>query len=461
MKTITASDRWFFSRCAVCLNRLHRRRFSRWIFTAVAASGIFAQSVVAQDLLPLEDRLLLGVGTHQGLGGAVSARGYVPEINIGQIKQLGLTAFRDDFPWSDFEFPDHRFGFTASLARLEKQIKSGVARPVVILAFDHYRVPNSNPPKTDEARQRFAEYASAAAQSVASQSPIFELWNEWNLVTKKNSDFSAENYVALAKATRPAVKQVLPNAPFIVGAIGDDPGWVWTQSILQLGVLKFADGISVHLYNFCMNPANRTAAEVIGRLEAFRHLAAQASGNPDFPIYVTETGWTTATAKCGVTEQVQADNMAQLILWSSTASTWLKGIWLYELKDSGKNLSELEDNFGLFHFDNSPKPASCAVRDAWDFIRSSLKAEQIKLSNDVVMIKASTATGGKAALWSESPNRHYEVRLKTDKHNVNFKHPCDESPKPSSGIWMDVSSTPLLIAADDGAMPDLEIRAAR
>ena len=431
------------------------------ILATVVAGGLSLQSAGAQNAKPLDQRFLLGVGTHQGLGGPVSSRGYVPAINIGQIKQLGLNAFRDDFPWSDFELPGRKLGFNPILSRLETQIKSGVGRPVLILAFGHHLVPDSNPPTTDEARQRFADYVTAAARSVAAEHPIFELWNEWNLAARKNPAFSAENYLALAKVAQPALKRALPDAPFIVGAIGDDPGWQWTQSILQLGVLKHADGISVHLYNFCMAPARRSAAEIVERLEVFRRMVVQASGNPDFPIYVTETGWTTATAKCGVSEQAEADNMAQLVLWASTASSWLKGIWFYELKDSGQRPAELEDNFGLFRFDNTPKQAACAVRDAWSFIRSSQSAERKKLSNDVVMIKATTASGGKAALWSEDPARHYEVRLRSDAPNVTFQHPCEASANAAAGNWMTVTGTPLLVSARGGAVPDFEMRPAR
>lgn len=427
----------------------------------VVTVGFSLHSAQAQKAQPLEQRFLLGVGTHQGLGGPVSSRGYAPAINIGQIKQLGLNAFRDDFPWSDFELPGHRLGFNPILSRLETQIKSGIAKPVLILAFGHHLVPDSNPPTTDEARQRFAEYVAAAAHSVAAQRPIFELWNEWNLAARKNPAFSAENYLALAKVAQPALKRALPDAPFIVGAIGDDPGWQWTQSILQLGVLKLADGISVHLYNFCMTPAKRSAAEIIERLDAFRRLVVQASGKENFPIYVTETGWPTATAKCGLTEQIEADNMAQLVLWASTASSWLKGVWFYELKDSGQNPSELEHNFGLFRFDNSPKQAACAVRDAWSFVRSSLSAERNKLSSDVVLIKAVTATGTKAALWSEDLGRRYEVRLKSDLPNATFAHPCDGTSRPATGVWMPVSSTPLLVTADGGTIPDFEMRPAK
>ncbi|MBH5388811.1 cellulase family glycosylhydrolase [Bradyrhizobium diversitatis] len=425
------------------------------------SSILLSVPACAQHAQPLDARFLLGVGTHQGLGGPVSARGYVPAENVAQIKQLGLNSFRDDFPWSEFETAGRRMGFTPILGRLEAQVRSGVARPLLILAFGHHLVPNSSPPTTDEARQRFADYAAAAAQSVVAQHPLFELWNEWNLAAKKDAAFSPENYLALAEAARPAVKRVAPNAPFLVGALGDDPGWTWTEKMLRTGVLQYADGASIHLYNFCMGPSKRTSAEIIDRLTAFHRLVSQASGNADFPIYVTETGWTTATNKCGVSEQAQADNTAQLILWASTAARWLKGMWLYELKDSGRNPSELEDNFGLYRFDNSPKPVACAAQGAWAFIRSSLSAERRELASGVVSINASTASGGRIAVWSEAPDRRYEIRLKDDQEGATFAMPCDSAARPASRAWIPVSSTPVLIAVNNGAIPALEIRPAR
>jgi len=208
-------------------------------------------------------------------------------------------------------------------------------------------------------------------------------------------------------------------------------------------------------------PIASTSAEIIDRLTAFHRLVGQASGNPDFPIYITETGWTTASNKCGVSEQAQADNTAQLILWASTATRWLKGMWLYELKDSGKNPSELEDNFGLYRFDNSPKPVACAAQGAWAFVRSSLSAERRELASGVVSINASTASGGRVAVWSEAPDRRYEIRLKGDQPSASFAMPCDQTARPASGVWIPVSSTPVLIAANDSAVPALEIRPAR
>lgn len=441
------------------------RRSGRAIFRYLVASALTlaAWSVEpallhGQELRALEDQFYLGVGTHQGIGGAVSKRGYLPSTSVEQIKQLGLTSFRDDFPWSEFEIANRRWGFSSSLTRLKAQLETDVARPMLILGSGNPIVPQSDPPTTDEARRRFVEYSIAAAQSVATRKPIFELWNEWNISTRHNPQFDAATYFLLAQTTYPAFKQAFPDTPFVVGAIGDDPYWQWTQSLLQAGILKFADGISIHLYNHCARVSNRTAAEVIDRLRTFHQMIDRASGRADFPVYLTETGWPTAIGKCGVSEQTQADNMAQLILWASTSRPWLKGIWLYELKDSGTDTTDLEHNFGIYHFDNSPKPAACAVRDSWSFTRSSLQAEQTSPASKVTMIKINSGSEQKIAVWSDDPSRVQEIHVQNGESGT-FKYVCGEA-KPMGSQWIRVSSTPLLMTFSS-ITPVLEIRRAQ
>src|SRR5260370_36746348 len=105
------------------------------IVASVVVAGVFLHSAQAQNAQPFEDRFLLGVGRHQGLGGIVSERGYVPDINIKEIKELCLTAFRDDFPWSDFELPGRQFAFPPLSRRVETQIKAVVATTILILRY--------------------------------------------------------------------------------------------------------------------------------------------------------------------------------------------------------------------------------------------------------------------------------------------------------------------------------------
>lgn len=435
------------------------RSFRALVFGLLAATSLSDLSPSrAQNAQPLDRRFLLGVGTHQGLGGATSIRGYVAATAVRQMKELGVTSFRDDLPWSDFELPGKQLGFNPLLGRLSAQIKSGVGVPLLILGTGHHLVPNSEPPTTDEARARFVNYVTAAARALANDRPIFELWNEYNLRARTESPFTVDNYVTLAQWAQPALKQAAPSAPFVVGALGDDPGWRWTDALLKTDLPRIADGMSIHIYNHCSAPVGRTAAEAIERLEMFHQRVAQATGNLNYPIYLSETGWPTPTAKCGVSEQLSADNMAQIILWASTAGPWLKGIWLYELKDSGTKPGELEDNFGIYHFDNSPKPASCAIRESWAFIRDSLKSARTTPMPGVVQIRSDNGSDTKVAIWSETPSKRFEVRFKNPEAAAEISYVCQQAPSPAPGAWAALSTTPLLVSVKGAAAPDFEIR---
>ena len=159
-----------------------------------------------------------------------------------------------------------------------------------------------------------------------------------------------------------------------------------------------------------------------------------------------------------MTEQLAADNMAQIILWAPTAGAWLKGIWLYELKDSGTKPGELEDNFGIYHFDNSPKPAVCSIRESWAFIRTSLKSTRTTPAPGVVQIRSDSGSETKLALWSETASKRFDVRLKNAEPNAEIRYVCQQAPGPAAGAWTALSTTPLLVSVKGTAVPDFEIR---
>ena len=153
--------------------------------------------------------------------------------------------------------------------------------------------------------------------------------------------------------------------------------------------------------------------------------------------------------------------MAQVVLWAATATDWLKGVWFYELKDSGRNARELEDNFGLYRFDNTPKPAVCAVKGAWAFVRDSLDAREAHPFEDVMMVRARTQGENRIALWSPDPRKVVFVRIRDPDPLLGRSAPCDTSMSPVTERWMAVGGTPLLLRYPAGASPpNLEFRRA-
>lgn len=412
---------------------------------------------------PLDRRFLLGVATHQGMGAGRIARRYDPETALAQMRDIGFNSFRDDIAWGYLAGPRPRPGLPEVLRPLETQIARAGGRPMLILGGEAPQVPDSNPPATAAARHSFAEFARDAVASVRAltPAPLFELWNEWNMEARRRPGFDLDAYVALLDAVSPAFRRAQPGGGLVIGAVGEDPGWRWVRGLVARGALARADGLSVHLYNHCAPDAQRTAAEVVARMKAVHAILAAGTGDPRYKLYATEVGWTNASGGCRVGEARAADNMAQLVLWSATAADWLGGVWLYELKDSGTRADELEDNFGLYRFDGAPKPAVCAVRGAWAFVRASLEAREEAPFEDVVLVRARTAGEGRIAVWSPDPRRTYAVRVRPGPTPVARARPCDPAPSPVDDGWTTLGGTPLLLSFPAGAEPPvLEFRKA-
>jgi hypothetical protein len=119
---------------------------------------------------------------------------------------------------------------------------------------------------------------------------------------------SPENYVKLTSVTYDAIKKENPAANVIVGAISDDlEEWSWLKEAIKAGLLKKANGASVHLYNHSMPKSQAGASEIINRLRALQTLLRAKNGGLPIPLYVTETGWPTDWGLTGVSKRVAAE----------------------------------------------------------------------------------------------------------------------------------------------------------
>ena len=326
--------------------------------TMIGAMAVAAPHVSASPLL-------IGVNVHNGPES--ESRAYKPDFEIPALRALGVNSFRDGL-WPAQFSPDATYPFGPGYDRLKQVLDAGIGRPLLILmAADGPSL--AAPDQRAKALADAARFAAAVAHSGRPWSPLYEVWNEWNVKalgipgTPPDPSYSAENYVALARAIAPAVHQADPNAKVLVGAIGDDPQWTWTRRALDAGLLQSGDGVSLHLFDYCDAPADRTAARLIERSLAFRQLIRRANNGKDADVYVTEFGWPTAQGACHVDIGEATANTVQYIRWART-QPWIKGIWLYELKNSGYGADNIEDNFGVYDFDGKPKLDVSQIRDA-------------------------------------------------------------------------------------------------
>ncbi|TCM57758.1 putative glycosyl hydrolase [Rhizobium sp. PP-F2F-G48] len=372
----------------------------------------------ARTLVSRPEPLIIGVGVHFGIGGDMN---YVAEASAARLKELGVDSYRDDLVWPIFDQPGSVAGAYQPRQLFDFMAVAGL-RPLLILGHGNEQVKEGNPPLTKNGRQAFADFAARAAAATQGFDPIYEIWNEWNVQQGFNPPWligagvpsdkrAAAYYAALAKVAVPAVRKVAPRSTVLSGAVGADQDWQWTKAIIDGGAIRDASALSVHLYNHCdPDETKRTATEMIDRLSL---LQERLSGNGvPKPIYVTEFGWPTARKPCVISQQTAADNVSQFLLWSA-ATPWMKGAWVYQLKDQGRSPDEMEFNFGLYDYDYKPKAAACAVREATRLIKGGKAFRLERPFPDMFVLHVTGDDGQRLVAWTTGAGKTGSLSLGT------------------------------------------------
>lgn len=403
------------------------------------------------DSLPARAKpLIMGIGVHFGLN---QTWGYEQAPTAKAIAMLGVDSFRDDLPWQVFK----RNGLNqpGSLSpRLAGMIAATPARPLLIPAYGHPAFRKGATPIDDEGRALFASFAGEAAKALRANPPYYEIWNEWNMSAGQGPRLAdagqpgdpraASNYAPLAKRTVDAIRAADPNAFILVGAVGEDPQWKWTDAIMALGATDRANGLSVHYYNHCKRQNERTAAEAVSRIELLRRMQVAKQGDRALPIYITETGWPTTTGgHCDIPRQQSGDNAAQFLLWAA-ATPWIGGVWIYQLRDQGRNAAELEDNFGLLDYDYKPKPGACMVADVTRIVHAARRWRVLRQGGGLTLIQLDGTQGRRLVAYAEQQGK--VAHLSFGGRPVAARPLCQPAPS-APATTIDVGTRPVVIDA--------------
>ena len=410
--------------------------------------------------------MIIGANVHYGLRRVL---GYTSdEVGLDGLAALGVDSFRDIFPWASFSFGTPTSPRLVYSQRLTRFLGHTKLLPLLTLGQSNAEVPGGMPPVSDEALVSFRAYLGEAVQLTRHYRAMYEIWNEWNLssgigpvptrLAGPDDDAdprAASHYVRIANAAVRTIRETAPNARILVGAVGDDPGWGWAKSIVRQGALAGADGLSVHVYNHCMPTRDRTAGEMVRRVQALQDGLKPLVGGTETPIYITEFGWPVFPERCTLDEDRAAANVAQFILLTAPIP-WIKGIWVHSMKDVGNNPSDIEDHFGLFRFDNSPKPGVCFFRQATDLVRGAKSIEISEPFDDVFVARLRGADGRqRLVLWTSS--RFVEASYRVAQGQGRGRLMCGEGIKADTKTEGPLTPQPLIIDFDAATAVKIEV----
>ena len=298
---------------------------------------------------------------------------------LDEVVNSGAKWVRFDFSWAALEPQRGTFNW----APIDRVVTASRNRGLDILGLLSYTPTWARPAGTDDfypptSPTDFANFAAAATSRYTPRIKVWEVWNEPNAAWFWKPAPNAAAYTALLKAAYPAIKAADPTAMVLSAGLAPSIDLAdgtqiapetYLRSIYAAGGRGYFDAFNVHPYSFPFMPSDSTSVWNAWVKMPLFHDIMVANGDGAKKIWSTEFGAPTGNGWRSVTEDTQVAIMneafSQIANWS-----WAGPLLWYSLRDSGTNVGDLEQNFGLLRYDSSPKPAWNTFRSAMGLNRS-------------------------------------------------------------------------------------------
>lgn len=219
------------------------------------------------------------------------------------------------------------------------------------------------PPRPD-ALPAYAAFLEAVARGLG---PYIDAYSAWNEVNQKNYWYPIDPvlYTRLQQAAYPAIKGADPTSIVVSGTIFGKPGSLdFLRRTYAAGIRGSYDVLGWMIFTSAEPEA---PAETGTNAQRFLSSVAEVRGvlaqlDPAARIWIVEYSHSTCTPLrlfCW-TEAQQADLLTRAFTYMRRNLDVERLFW-FSLRDKGTDGS-IESNYGLVHFDFSPKPSYAALR---------------------------------------------------------------------------------------------------
>ena len=283
--------------------------------------------------------------------------------------ELGVGNIRRDILWRDLE-PEQGVWNLGPVDRLFESLDDANAE---LMALMNYGNTWASPAHDDQFRppdnlDDFGDYVATIASEYGHRIRWYEIWNEPNAgLAFWRPEEDPEAYGELLVTASARIREVDEDALIAFGGV------FLPRLLLNTGGLDFVrqvhqsvpdladhiDALAYHPYRYPFSPPEHqddAQDSLVTTACAFRDLAEEL-GNASMPLWITELGWHTATdaIAAGTTHPDQASYLvrAALIAFSQGVEIF---DW-YTFRNSGSDLQDQEDMFGLYEWDEDPLDA--------------------------------------------------------------------------------------------------------
>jgi len=295
--------------------------------------------------------------------------------DLDTIQATGAKWVRLDFDWASAEPSRGRYRWTY----IDRVVERARARGLRILATPAYTPAWARPAGTSDKYapadpSAYAAFVKAAAERYA---PLgvhhWEIWNEPNIEEFWQPLPNPGQYAAMLRASATAIRSVDPKSVIVSAGLApaadsSDGKFVSPRTFLsklyQAGARSSFDAVGIHPYAW---PYGISAAGDWNQWYSLpkTYDVMVANGDGAKKLWATEYGAPTGTSSRAVTEDEQVRFVREAFdQWNT--QPWAGPIFWYSLRDTGTDLADLGQNFGLMKEDFAPKPALASFRQEMD-----------------------------------------------------------------------------------------------
>ncbi|KUM06876.1 hypothetical protein AVZ31_18620 [Mycolicibacterium neoaurum] len=299
------------------------------------------------------------------------------EVALDTMESLGVTQIRIFVPWRAVVPAPGVYNWS----EVDKVVDAAYERGIAVMGAvtstptwasdiqdSAYGAPRDPEDFGDFMGALAERYGAGAGDPETARISAYEIWNEPQSFVFWNPRPDPAAYTELLKAGYTAVKEVDPSGTVVGGVVTAGLSWGgininpvdFVETMYESGAAGYFDALSYHPYNYDWKFGDGFGNEIsaVGQLQAMQDLMAQY-GDGDKTVWTSEYGLPTSY----VSEAQQAEFIEDFV------TTWseLDGVgpqFIYSLVDRDSGSTEVEDTWGLFRDDYTPKQAATVVQ-AW------------------------------------------------------------------------------------------------
>ncbi|UKI35164.1 MAG: hypothetical protein L6V93_13135 [Clostridiales bacterium] len=307
---------------------------------------------------------------------------------VPRVAEAGFTKVRYSPEWTWIEkergvykFDDARYNYTKAVG------DNGLSVAPFKVGFGNRVVTNRNTdqkmaaPNTRDGIEGYADYAIGAKKLYDSvmnpkgEVSEFELWNEPSLNNYWYPEVNFLEYTQMANAASYKIKKEYPDNIVMIGSMTPDKMDENYDIMLRNGALMYGDEISIHPYTYPFDPDQRLIVRVRTILKRLKNSAV------GFDIAVTEVGWPTWESYNTTSLEQQMVYMVKMLVLNDEMGFAMTDI--FSARDQGLQKTYVEHGFGLFEYNDRPKPSVASLSFYNNNANDALYAGEFEITEGV------------------------------------------------------------------------------